>query len=250
MAFKVRKAWIQEYKQNKEYQRKRYIDETLTLEDSRFLPKASVTITHMMHAENTYKLKLIPAKRYKEWIERFKNQDIIIKSMETKLSNFLKTRPFLSLLHDSKLKFGFMINYIMKPSPYEGNDIYNYSIQQQYEYYSAFYIAPNVKLIRKYIYIRLASYILSLNSYKNKQLYLEEIINECLLIDYFYQSKFMADSVPKDRLNIFIKVLKQLLEIKETDYLEAYNILKETWFPRISIHLKKNMFLKFQHNNI
>jgi len=198
--------------------------------------KFRIIINHLKLAENAYKINAISEKKYKELLKRFKNRQILLEQTNKILTKYLLTNTFIALPFDIKINFGFMINYI--PEVWYGDNkiVYKLSVQQQYQYYYTFYIKPEVNLIKKYLFVRLCSYILSVNNYKNGNLYINDILNECVLIDKFYIKTIIADQSSKRYIESFISDIKKLQNKTKQEYDLEYDFIKKKYYEFLPMY--------------
>lgn len=194
--------------------------------------KHRITVRHILQAENAYKIKAITEKRYEEYIKKIQDTASNNKKLEKELKDFLsKNDVFIKLPHDENIIFTDVKKFIPHISYFESKDISLLSKEQQCEYYFTFYLEPSISSIRKYLFVRFSSYIISINTYEAKLKYLSKIIDEC----HFFERIFKKDNFTYKSLNQHTKKIISDLDIlfytnKETyesKYKEIFKIYYE-----------------------
>jgi len=196
-----------------------------------------ILINHINQAENAFKINAITENKYNEYIKKFKLRENIIQNYDKILDKYLINNKFTKVPFDSNIKFGLMKKYILEIDYFHSKIVYDLPLQQQYEYYYTFYIKPKVKLIKKYLYVRLCSYILSLDNYDKKNIYINDIITECTLFEKFYSKEFREDKNTKLFIKNFIDDLFKLKNLSTTNYNCIYNDLKQYYYKKLPIYI-------------
>jgi len=188
-----------------------------------------VTITHVIQAENAYKLHIISEKKYKEYIKKFSTSDSKLEQLTQELIEYFKENSFAKLPYDNEINFSTIGKYISRVEMFESKNIYDLTEEQQNEYYSTFYINPSIPLIEKYLYIRIASTIFSLENYEVSIKFIPNIIKEYQLFYHIYDVGYPTFKSPKELIKKLINDLNELLSLDESNYLDTYTEIKKEY---------------------
>ncbi len=212
----------------------KFFDKTVIIENTRKIlegeKKYRISISHVSQAINAYRLGVIQKNRYETFFKKHNETISNKEDLERQLREYLKINTFIKLPFDINLKEGQINTYVDEVSYFDNKSIYTLTVEQQSEYYSTFYLNPTIKLIKKYLYVRFASYILSIDTYKNNDKYLTSIIHENIFIFSIFSSKIRAESKTKKFLENFISNLRSLENLSEIQYKLKYEIIQNKYF--------------------
>ena len=197
--------------------------------------KPRVVITHILQADNAYKLNIITEKKHKAYVEKFSEiiskQELSIKLFD----EYLIDNNFIQLPFDKNIKYSSLEQYIPNLNSSLYNQvIYEISTEQQNEYYSTFYLNPSLSLIKKYLSVRLCSYILSIEKYEDGISYLPTILQECDLFNKIYENETITYNYRKIFIKMFIEDLKTMINLNESQYELRYKQVRSRfcgYFP-------------------
>lgn len=198
--------------------------------------KYSIRLMHESQAKYAFKNNVITEKRYKDAMKRFSVKEERIDISQKVLDVWLEKNSFLQLPFDQKLEYTEVGDFSSYFHYSAHKNIYRMTKQQQSEYYLTFYMEPTIKLIDRYLYFRVYSYIFSLKEYKEKESYLTIIINECHLFLKLYENSPIPKNSHMTSLVIgkFIEYLIEFSESTKNNHEEKFNKLKkppENWWP-------------------
>ena len=170
-----------------------------------------IIINHIRQADNALSNGVISIKRYESLLRRFgKKKDIEIEKAVI-LKEFLNSDGFIDeLVYDNGAnKTPSDSTPIPEVGYYEDKKLHRLSKAQQAEYFLAFSTKSSLNLARKYIYVRLASYILSIELESSKKL-IGEICNECTLFSNIFNTSQRKNSNTLEVIESLCLELKQL----------------------------------------
>lgn len=158
-----------------------------------------VIINHPRQADNALANGIISKDKYETLQKKFETKCKIEKDKEILLNEFIYSDGFIA-----KLPYDNGINKISSKSTnipevgwFEDKKVQNISTDQQAEYLLAFSSMSTLVLVRKYTYVRLASYILSINLENDNEM-IRKISNECELLFHIYDTSQLKDNCTKE----------------------------------------------------
>lgn len=184
--------------------------------------KKRLVLTHLAQAKNLKKYGLITEKRFIEFEKKLNSQRSDEEKCETLLKEFLSTVGFLILPVDNlKENIDVSDEMVIEPGYFEF-DFDKLSSEQKSEYNKAFSKETNLNLVRKYIYVRLQSFLKSVIS--NKEF--SNIDRILIELDLLKKIKFARTSVDFD-CNQIIDILNFFNTLSKTELIERLNLLQK-----------------------
>ncbi|MGH7800990.1 MAG: hypothetical protein ACREOW_10255 [Thermodesulfobacteriota bacterium] len=147
--------------------------------------KLRVILNHPFKAKNAFRLGIINNNRFGLVRNRFEREKREFKEKETFLNEFVSSFGFIQNLPVDEVTKGKTTNVKLIPPPgaQDGSSnpfIYHLSNDQQAEYLIAFSKKTNLKLVKKYVYVRMKSYLKSV-IFSYDKVSIDDIIRECKL---------------------------------------------------------------------
>ncbi len=206
--------------------------------------KLRVSIMDRIQAEYAFKNNVIAEKRYLDAVKRFSKKEQERDVSKKFLADWLENNSFVHLPFDEKLEYKQVNDFVPYIDSFANKNIYTTSKAQQNEYYFTFYIKPTIKLINKYLYFRVYSYIASLMEYKEKKSYLSDIIDEChfLLKLYNHDPKEQTNQNLIRLIYPFVEDLTKWLNVGEENHKENYNDLLEKYKDTLNMEKFENPY--------
>ena len=126
---------------------------------------------------------MISKKQYDKLLQKFSENFNAEIGREKILKDFLNTSRFIDGLPYDKgaNKVNPKSKNVPSPDYFEDKRLHELSKDQQAEYFIAFSGNSSLDLVKKYTYVRLVSYLLSISAESENQ-FVEEICNECSLL--------------------------------------------------------------------
>jgi len=188
--------------------------------------KYRVTLSHKTQTENAKRLGIITDSKYNEYITKFNIIEINEKQLSNELENSLLSISFIvPLIYEKKL-FGKLTKpkteKLVPETNYFECNIYEITKAQQQEYFKAFSEKTDLKLIRKYVFVRLYSFINSVYGDFSKELCID-VVKELMLIIKLYKENQSVQSYSNKILESFnillnlddIELNKRIMLIKK-----------------------------------
>jgi len=136
-------------------------------------------LTHLERAKNAFRLGLIDESKLNLFKKKNEEEKKLELEGENRLINFLKEKEFLQDLPSDKEGNREISNKKLIPEPgYFKFYLLELSKDQQAEYFKAFSKGTNIKLIEKYLFVRLQSLLESVILYYSEDM-LKKCIEEC-----------------------------------------------------------------------
>ena len=181
-------------------------------------------INHIRQALNAVQLGVISCEKFEELKAKLsagdKEEELIRRNLEDILnSNFqFVALPYDKGIHRTRITFKNVpsIHY------FENLRIHDIPIINKAEYFETFFGMPTVELLRKYTYVRLVSYLLSLSESLAKEFF-DNIIAECKVVHSVHDSRKVKYKNTKLLINSIIEDVQLL---RNCDDSERTNILK------------------------
>ena len=147
-------------------------------------------INHIRQARNALNLGVISKDNFEKLEVKFRAGDIaeelISKNLEEVLNSGFR---FISLPYEKGIQRpGINVKNVPGIHYFENLRIHDIPTNNRAEYFDAFFGAPTVELLRKYTYVRLVSYLLSLSESLTKE-FLGNIVAECKVIHAVHDSR-------------------------------------------------------------
>ena len=185
-------------------------------------------INHIRQAENALSLGVISRDKFEELKARLsagdKEEELISRNLvETLNSGF----QFVTLPYDKDVQ---RTQITIKNVPgilyFENLRIHDIPINNKSEYFNAFFETPTVELLRKYTYVRLVSYLLSLSDSLAKE-FLDIVIAECKVIHAVHDSRKVKY---KNTMLLINSIVDDVQLLRNCEDSERTNILKSIKF--------------------
>ena len=197
-------------------------------------------INHIRQAESALSLGVISRDKFEELKVRLsagdKEEELISRNLvETLNSSF----QFVALPYDKGIQRS-QINIKNVPdiTYFENLRIHDIPINNKAEYFDAFFGTPTVELLRKYTYVRLVSYLLSLSESFSKE-FLDAIIAECKVIYAVHDSRKVKYKNTKLLINSIVEDVQLL---RNSDDFKRTNILKAIKLKYRYLTMKQSRF--------
>ena len=170
-----------------------YIDDPKNIING--VKKLRVILNHKRQADNALLYNVISTKKYMSILERFEKNEKILKEKEVILQTFLSSVGFTEdlIYEDGAIKSSLSLIDIPEVGYYDNKKLHALSEEQQTEYFLAFSKKSSLVLVKKYIYVRLASYILSIGINFNQKV-IDNILIECSLLSEIFDTYQRKDS--------------------------------------------------------
>lgn len=158
-------------------------------------------LTHLERAKNAFRLGFIDESKLKSFTKEIEKEEKLELERENRLKEFLKKKGFIQNLPGDESGNKESPNKKLIPEPgYFKFYLLELSKDQQAEYFKAFSNDTNIKLIEKYLFVRLQSLLESVILHYNKDI-LKKCIGECKSI--LFVLDYGKGSWPDDVLKLF-----------------------------------------------
>ncbi|MBZ0108359.1 MAG: hypothetical protein K8F52_06795 [Candidatus Scalindua rubra] len=206
--------------------------------------KIRITINHQVQANHAYRLGIIDQEKYHNLSEKFKEKKDANYIIQNKLDEYAKSEGFLEDLKVYKIPKGIPIKRMIPSAGYYSEMFTNLTEDQKIEYVNAFKSPIKLELIKKYLYTRMMTYVLSLIQNFDDQFLTQKVIKECKILSETLNQK-------NDDILLIMKFFNYLnsLDSKERqiklDYLINISSKNETTDGYYALYDKFN-FQKFR----
>ncbi|HEX2788638.1 MAG TPA: J domain-containing protein [Ignavibacteria bacterium] len=204
------------------------------------LKKPRIVITHIKQANNLLYYNIIDEKKYNDAMKRFnirKNDD---ESKEDILKIFLLENEFQNLPLDILTVQVNITGKLINEPDYFDYYFNELTDEQKCEYKEAFSKSTNIKLIRKYVYVRLFSILKSIISFENQKI-IKEVIKE---VKFFKEIKAHRSSLDSE-CDSLLSLLFFFSELSESDFKERMNLLNKLDSNAAELEIDKNSVIVF-----
>jgi hypothetical protein len=173
-----------------------------------------VILKHPRQATNALEMNVISVSKHDQLMQKFHKYEQTLQSKEQLLNLFLKKSCFVELPFDRGINTRVTIKRNIPEIGYtQDHKVVNLDPDQQAEYLQAFSNKTSLSLIKKYTYVRLASYLMSLEPTINEVL-LDAVINECHLLKELYDDGARDTAETMKRVS---EITEDLVDLKEIE---------------------------------
>lgn len=179
------------------------------------IKKLKLIINHTRQADNALSNGVISKKQYDSLLQKFSEKSSAKIDRERMLKDFLNTSKFIDELSYDKgaNKAHLELKNVPGPSYFEDKRLHKLPKDQQAEYFMAFSVNSSLDLVKKYAYVRLVSYILSMSGESEQQLF-EKICNECSLLFNIYNDSQRKNINTKKLIERFNKDMESIRDFR------------------------------------
>ena len=187
-------------------------------------------INHIRQAENALALGVISQRKFEE-LKMGLNVDVIDEELIGRnLEGILSSGFRFSVLpFDNGIQ---TTGVVAKNTPgmnyFDNLRVHLIPINNQIEYFKTFFEAPTVELIRKYTYVRLVSYIMSLDDGPSKE-FISNIISECKVFNLVHDSRKVKFKTTRLLIGGVIGDLEFLRDCNDSGRVGALNAIKSKY---------------------
>ena len=188
--------------------------------------KLRIIIKHPRQADNALSIGVITNSRYDSLYKKFGEKSNIEIEKGKILNEYLNSNGFIEELpyDNGAYKVRSKSENVLEIGYYEDNKLHNLFEDQQAEYFIAFSNKTSLDLIRKYTYVRLASYILSINIEMGNQ-FIDKICNECAFLLTIYDDGQRKNTSTKELIKELGDDIKQIRDTVEEERQEKIDYL-------------------------
>ena len=185
-------------------------------------------------------IPVISREKFEELKEKLnagdKEEELISRNLEEILNSSFQ---FVALPYDKGIqRTQFTIKNVPGITYSENLRIHDIPINNKAEYFDTFFGMPTVELLRKYTYVRLVSYLLSLSESLAKE-FLDKIIAECKVVNSVHDSSKVKYKNTKLLINSIIEDVQLLRNCSDS---ERTNILKTIKLKYKYLTKRRNRF--------
>jgi hypothetical protein len=144
--------------------------------------KIRITINHQVQVNHAYRLGIIDQEKYHNLSEKFQDKKDANYIIQNKLDEYAKSEGFLEDLKVYKIPKGIPNKRMIPSAGYYSEMFTNLTEDQKIEYVNAFKSPIKLELIKKYLYTRMMSYVLSLIQNFDDQFLTQKVIKECKIL--------------------------------------------------------------------
>lgn len=194
------------------------------------IKKLKVVINHPRQADNALSSGVISKERYDSLHEKFSQEFKGEMYKEKILKDFLNTSEFVNGLAYDRGAYNAQpkSQNVSYPLYFEDNRLHKLSEDQQAEYFSAFSINSSLDLVKKYTYVRLVSYILSISGDSEEQL-LKRICNECSLLFNIYDDSQKGSINTKKLIEQFCRDMEGIRDFVGVNKQQIIDAVKDKY---------------------
>lgn len=193
--------------------------------------KLRIIINHPRQADNALSLGVITSDRYNKLCDRFAQRVAVDIEKKRLLNDFINNGRFIGKLpyddcvtHQEYIKS----TYVPEINYFENIKLHMLSPENQSEYFVAFSRKSSISLVKKYTYVRLASYILSINA-DNKNKLIDGICDECNLLYNIYDDSRQESHATKELIKELSDDMKSIRCLVGVDLKEKINYIKDRY---------------------
>ena len=104
----------------------------------------------------------------------------------------------------------------------------NLDPEMQAEYLMAFSVNTNLKLVKKYVLVRLASYLISIQQVGTKS-FVDLVCSEARLLEELLEDVVHSSADTTTRVSVLVTELKDLILVDDKDFLDALDDLIKSY---------------------
>lgn len=196
-----------------------------------------VVINHIRQADNALEHNIISKIRYDKLLKKFGKKKEVEIDKGIILKEFLDSSEFIEQLVYDKGAIRSSSNSINIPEIGYGEDnkLHNLSKDQQAEYFLAFSNKSSLSLVRKYTYVRLASYILSIELESDKKS-IDNICNELILLSKIFDTPHRKDSATLELIKNLSVDINKIKYLSKLDRMKKVEVIKNNFSTVICDH--------------